>query len=143
MNASARSRSAGRGGFGANRSTPAAAEPTDERHSAARRLADGLQRILDDAELVEVSYAATTVVIEFPEADFAVTIREAGPTSMLHSTIAATVRAPAPDLSTWWTRWDLASDKSHLVAAHLNEIQAHRRRFQEMVADARRGLEVG
>lgn len=137
MNASGHGRAARHTGSDTNHLTLATTEPSDAGRSTARRLADGLQQVLDDAETVEVLCVATTVVIEFPESDFAVTIRTTDQPSTIRSTIAATVRAPAPDLSTWWTQWELASDESHLVTAHVGEIQAHRRRFREMVADAR------
>lgn len=109
----------------------------DNDRPTARRLAEALQRLLGRSAAVEVSVAATTVVVELPDADFAITIRGRDSLSEIRLTIAATVRAPEPDLSTWWTRWDLTTEESQLATAALDEIQTHRRRFQEMVADSR------
>ncbi|MEV8517656.1 hypothetical protein [Dactylosporangium sp. NPDC051484] len=78
--------------------------------------------------------------MEFPESDFALTVRQRISSSSFATAISAQMRAPEPDLATWWTQWHLEGDVAAIVERHLREIQTHRR-FQDMLEDHVRALE--
>ncbi|MGQ4599055.1 hypothetical protein [Nocardia sp. R6R-6] len=73
------------------------------------------------------------VVLEFAESDFVVGFDATSAGQQCLMTAVATVRAPAPSLDTWWTRWQVVVPCHVSGVVLIGEVRNGREQFRRMV----------
>ncbi|MGC0367521.1 hypothetical protein ABH922_005573 [Rhodococcus sp. 27YEA15] len=104
------------------------------------RLTSKLSEAFTEAGIgpVHVSHSGTKVLVEFPESDFLLVVHRGDITGLFDTTVIACVRAPAPDLSTWWSQWKLEGDMSSIAELHFSELVLNRRKLLDMLEEHQR-----
>ena len=82
-----------------------------------------------------VSSRGLVTLLEFEESDVSIRPHLDRDGTRCRLGFHAAVRAPEPDLATWWSEWHITCDVANLVDTCIQEVQGQRARFQRMLHD--------
>lgn len=80
-----------------------------------------------------ISFDGRQILLEFAESDFALSFSVDGMNHRCRVTFAAAVRAPAPSLETWWSKWDVPVTRHASGEIVVDEVLTGKARFRRLV----------